>query len=245
MITIDQSKECKEVELSKNANEFEVLFATGIVNPNGPTFNVYYIDMSANSEATELFQVTIHPTADSIQNVATVKWDLSGESLAGINFYSDFFGGTMPTLFMRGDLLKKEFFHQIISKYIDLNDDSLKTYNYVKQYEGKPYQRVSAEMKGAYESKTGKDAEQRAGFFRKIFSAKNKKVEEVDDKHFVELLTNEINVIEEIKALLMAYNGSIENVIPTGMVQLDFKEFINVFTQVAIQCNIDLSKLQK
>jgi hypothetical protein len=245
MITIDQSKECKEVELSKDANEFEVLFATGVVNPHGPTFNVYYIDMSANSEAKEVFQVTLHPTADSIQNVATVNWDSSGETFAGINFFSDFFGGSLPTLFMKGDLLKNEFFHQIISMYIDFNDDSLETYNYVKQYEGKPFQRVSAEMRDAYESITEEKAEQRVGFFRKIFGAKSKEVKEVDNKHFIKLLTNEINVIEEIKALFMAYIGSIENVIPAGMVQLDFKEFMIVFTHVAIQCNIDLDKLQE
>jgi hypothetical protein len=245
MITIDHTKECKEVELSKNANEFEVLFATGIVNPNGPTFNVYYIDMSANSEATGVFQVTIHPADDSIQNVATVNWDSSGESLAGINFYSDFFGGSLPTLFMKGDLLKKEMFHQIISTYIDFNDDSLKTYNYVKQYEGKPYQRVSAEMRDAYGSITRKKTEQKNNFFKKLFTSKRNEVKQVDNKHFIKLLTNELNVIEEIKALLMAYNGAIENVIPAGMVQLDFKAFINVFTHVAIQCNIDLNKLQK
>jgi hypothetical protein len=243
MITIDHTKECKEVELSKNANELEVLFATGIVNPNGPTFNVYYIDMSANSEATEVFQVTIHPTADSIKNIATVKWDSSGESLAGINFYSDFFGGSMPTLFMKGELLKMDLFHKIISMYIDSSDDGLETYNYVRRYEGKPFQRVSAEMKDSFDSISEEMFEQpRAGFFKKLFGLKKNEVKQIDNLHFIELLTNEFNVEQEINAFLMAYNGSIENVIPNEMVQHDFNSFVDIFSIVAIQCNIHINE---
>jgi hypothetical protein len=44
MITLDQLKECFEVELPKKAEEYQVLFASAIINPHGPTFNIYYID---------------------------------------------------------------------------------------------------------------------------------------------------------------------------------------------------------
>jgi len=245
MITIDQSKECHEVDLSKNADELEVLFATGIVNPNGPTFNVYYLDTSSKSGTSDLYQVSIHPTSDSIQNTAIIKWNSSGETLSGINFYSDFFNGSLPTLFMKGNMLNKDVFHKIISMFIDSSEDSLRTYQYIKDYEGKPYQRVSAEMRGAFESILGKKEEQKTGFFKNLFGKKNKEINQVDNQDFIKVLTKEVNVIEEIKALFMAYNGSIENVIPAGMVQMDFKAFINVFTHVAIQCNIDFNKLKK
>lgn len=245
MISIDNSKECQEVELSKSAAELQVLFATAIVNPNGPTFNVFYVDTSSESESSVLYQVTIHPTSDSIQKIASLKWNSGTDSLKDIQFYSDFFNGSLPTLFLKGNLLEKETFHQILSFYFDSVDDSLKTYQYVKQYEGKPYQRVSAEMRGAFESILGKKSEENTGFFKKLFGKKNEEINNVDNKDFIKVLTKEANVIEEIKALFMAYNGSIENVIPAGMVQLDFKAFINVFTHVALQCNVDLTKLRK
>jgi hypothetical protein len=245
MISIDNSKECHEVELSKKAEELQILFATAIVNPNGPTFNVYYVDTSSESESSDLYQVNIHPTSDSIQKIASLKWSSGGASLKEIQFFSDFFNGSLPTLFLKGNLLEKETFHQIISFYIDSVDDSLRTYQYVKKYEGKPYQRVSAEMRGAVESILGKKSDENAGLFKKLFGKKNEKINNVDNKDFIKALTKETNVIEEIKALFMAYNGSIENVIPAGMVQLDFRAFINVFSHVAIQCNVDLTKLKK
>ena len=245
MISIDNSIECHEVELSKSVEELQVLFATAIVNPHGPTFNVFYVENSSSSESSLLYQVTIHPTSDSIQEIATTKWDSGGDNLKDIQFYADFFNCSLPTLFLKGNILDKESFHQILSFYIDSVEDSLSTYQYIKQYEGKPYKRVSAEMKGTFDSILGKKSTENIGFFNKLFSKKRKEINRVDNKDFINLLTKEVNVIEEIKALFMAYNGSIENVIPEGMVQLDYKAFINVFSHVAIQCNIDLSKLRK
>lgn len=243
MISIDQSKECQEVELSKSVEELEVLFATGIVNPNGPTFNVYYADTSSKTESSILYQVTIHPTSDSIQSTASIKWNSSGETMTGIDFYSDFYNSSLPTLFMKGNMLNKEVFYQIISMFIEQSEDSLRTYQYIKEYEGKPYQRVSAEMRGAIKSILGKTEEQKVGFFKKIFGKKNKEINEMDNPDLIKLLTKEKNILEEIKALLMAYSGSIENVIPSGMVQIDFKAFVNVFVHVAIQCGVDPSKI--
>jgi hypothetical protein len=245
MISIDESNECQEVDLPKTAEELQVLFATGIVNPNGPTFNVFYLDTFSNLESKPLYQVTIHPISDSIQIVGCATFTSCKRTFKNIQFYSDFFNGSLPTLFMQGGFLHTEIFNQIISLYIDSTEDSLRTYQYVKQYEGKPYQRVSAEMNGAFESILGKKPIQKVGFFEKLFGKRNKEIAEVDNQDFIKILTKDNNVIEEIKALFMAYNGSIQNVIPAGMVQLDFKTFINVFTHVAIQCNIDLSKLKK
>ena len=245
MISIDNSKKCLEIELSKSVEELQVLFATAIVNPHGPTFNVFYVDNSSPSKSSLLYQVTIHPTSDSIQEIATTSWNSVGDDLKEIKFYADFFNGSLPTLFLKGNIIDNESFYKILSFYIDSVDDSLRTYQYVKRYEGKPYQRVSAEMRGAFESVLGKKSEENISFFKKLFSKKVNEIDKVDNKEFIKLLTNEVNVIEEIKALFMAYNGSIENVIPAGMVQLDFNEFIDLFTSVAMQCNVDLMKLRK
>jgi hypothetical protein len=145
---------------------------------------------------------------------------------------------------MKGNLLNKELFEQIITLYIDLTEDSLRTYQYIKQYEGKPYQRISAEIQEAFESIIGKEPDQKFGFLKNLFK-KSKAITEIDNQDFIKILTNENNVIEEIKALFMAYNGSIENVIPEEMVIMDFNAFLNVFTHVGAQCNIDFSKLRK
>jgi hypothetical protein len=245
MISIDNSKECHEVELTKKAEELQVLFATAIVNPNGPTFNVFYVDTFLESESSCLYQVTIHPTSDSIQEIATVQWNSVEDNLKNIQFYSDFFKGSLPTLFLKGKILDKKSFHQILSLYIDSANNSLRTYQYIKEYEGKPYQRVSAEIRGAFESILGKRPEENIGFLKKLFSKKGKEIDSVDNKDFIKVLTKDVNVIEEIKALFMAYNGSIENVIPAGLVQINYKAFINVFTHVALQCNVDWNKLRK
>jgi len=241
MISIDNSKESHEVELSKNPEELHVLFATAIVNPNGPTFNVFYIDTSSVSSL--LYQVTFHPTSDSIQEIATIQWNSVSDTLKNIQFYSDFSNGSLPTLFLKGNILDKESFHQILSFYIDSMEDSFSTYQYIKLYEGKPYQRVSAEMKGAFDSFLDSKPSANIGFFNKLFSKKGEDINNVDNKHFIDLLTKDINIIEEIKALFMAYNGSIENVIPSGMVKIDFKAFVEVFVHVAIQCGVDPSKI--
>ena len=245
MITIDQSKKCVEVELDINAEEYQVLFASAIINPHGPTFNIYYIDPESESITSNLYKVTIHPMSDSIQTVASISWENKGKSLKSIQFYSDFFQGSMPTLFMKGNLLDDELFNQILELFINSTNGSLKAYQYIKHFEGKPYERVGAEMSGAMQSILDKKSEKSPGFFKSFFGKTKKDNNEIDVSDFTRMLTNEKNVIAEIKALFMAYNGSIENIIPEGMVQIDFKAFLNVFAHIASQCNIDFNKLSK
>jgi hypothetical protein len=246
MITIDESQNCHEVDLSKSADELQVLFATGIVNPNGPTFNVFYFDATSSSESKPLYQVNIHPISDSIQKVGSVIYSASERgTLKAINFFSDFFKGSLPTLFLQGNQLDKQLFNQIISIYINSTEDSLRTYQFVKKYEGKPYQRVSAEIREATKAILGKKSTESVGFFKKLFGKRRIEIDEIDIQDFIKTLTKDKNVLEEIKALLSAYSGSIENVIPAGMVKLNFKAFVEVFASVAIQCNVDLNKLRK
>lgn len=245
MISIDQLKECFEVELPKNAEEYQVLFASAIINPHGPTFNIYYIDPESESITSNLYKVTIHPMSDSIQTVADITWGKIGETLKDIQFYSDFFQGSMPTLFMKGNLLDGKLFNQILELYINSSNGSLRTYQNVKHFEGIPYERVGAEMNGVMQSILDKKSEKTPGFLKSLFGKTKKDNNEMDVSDFTRMLTNEKNVIAEIKALFMAYNGSIENIIPEGMVQIDFKAFLNVFAHIASQCNIDLNKLSK
>ena len=245
MVIITSKQKCTEINLTKKAEDYDVLFATGIVNPNGPTVNVVYYDYDPDTHSAKLICVNIHPTSDSIREVGSAIWSGSGRVLEYIEFYSDFFNGSMPSLFIKGKFYSEHLFNGIIEKYITNCDGSLRTYRFMKEYEGKPFKRVTAEINSALDLFSKEKQVKKQSFFQRIFGSEPKNIEKIDVDDFIKILTKEKNVFPEIQALFMAYNGSIENVIPPGMVQITFKEFVHIFTHVAIQCHLDLSKILK
>ena len=227
MINISNTRTSFDVGLSKGAEEYEVLFATAIVNPMGPTFTIYYFDRSSPDEASQLYRVMIHPTSESFQVSAQLSWDSDLCIINQIDLFSDFFNGSMPTLFMNGRILNDHEFDKVLSLFIDSSNDSYRTFNYLEEFEGNPVQRISAEMKDSFKST--------------LDSQKPQEIGQINTSTFIHMLKKEENVTAEIKALFMAYMGSTRNAIPEGMVRIDFKTFLDIFSHVAAQCHVQIN----
>jgi hypothetical protein len=236
MIRIDKTKSSVEIEPGKKAEELSVIYASGIVNPNGPTLMVYYSDTNKQSKCGNLYQVIFHPISDSIKLVGETEWNAQLAEVQGITLNSDIFDSSFPTLFLKGSVIGQSLFESLLINYMKSIEDSKRIYRLLKKYEGNPFERVSAEINGAVQSLIRDKESKSSSIFKKF--GKGLSNGEINNKKFAQILMNKNNVQKEIQALIAAYNGSIENVIPTKLVQLDFNAFLNVFAHVSAACNL-------
>ena len=112
----------------------------------------------------------------------------------------------------------------------------------ISMYAGNPIKRVSAEIENGMNQF---NARVKQSLFNNIFARNpdNKSDVPFNIPEFIRLLTSEVNVQMEVKAFLMAYVGSIDNVIPAEMVIIDFDSFVKIFVDVSLQCDFDVAKI--
>lgn len=232
-----------ELNLSKGTEDLKVLYATGIVNPNGPTLCTYYIDPAAVIDDIKVYEITTHPTGSAGFSVGHIFWNDDELEFERIEFHKDFFGDSMPTLFMKGEILSDTLFKALITSYIENIKNARQTFQLINKYPGNPVKRVTAEIELVSDLITDKVSKKHQSFFQTL--TQPKPVDNYLDKNkFIKLLTDKTNINKEISAFFKAYSGSIHNVIPPSMVQVDMRSFLEIFVSICFQCEIDPLKLK-
>lgn len=236
MVSLIPNQRSRNIDIQLRNENMVLLYAAGIVNPNGPTLNCYYSTIA--NQPDKMYRVMLHPTTDSISEVGLVYWDLWKNRPSSVELYADFFDDSMPTLFMKGKELDAPIFQNLLKTYINHTSDVARTYTFVRNFPGDPFNRVSAEMKAATDAIRNRIQSNDLGALPES-AAEPRRLDQTEADHFLRLLSEEQNMIQEIKAFLMAYTGSIENVIPPSMVTIPFPVFITILKDLCVKCGID------
>jgi hypothetical protein len=239
----DNISTCKKIGMSESKEDLKFLYATAIVNPYGPTTNIFYYKTTDSEYRTPLIQFLVHPISESAREVGTVYLN-KRNVVSEIEFYNDFFDFSMPTLFLNSIDFPEELFKKTIGTYIESINDSDRTYLFIKKYEGNPVKRITAEIDNIIDKMSTQKIPSEISFLKKLFSKKKQDQFTLNTMDFIYLLRKEKNIISEIKALMIAYDGAIKNSIPEDLVKTDFNTFIRLLVEIFLKCGIDVEKIK-
>jgi hypothetical protein len=208
----------------------QTIISGGIVNPMGPTLSALVIDGEIVIGAhLPILHISLNPFSNFVKEVGVVK---CGEEWFNIDsilpiLSNDF--GSCPTLLLPSRIFPSEIdVKTLYAKYIELFDDAASTLKKIKKYPGDPMNRVQYEMDNIQDSITMPD--------RKIGS--------VEALEFVNIQTNSQNIIEELRAFIYAWSGSIEFQKKHGVdiSIMSEEEFIRAFTIIAASCDLPIGE---
>jgi len=224
-------------EKLKRALDNTLLFATGIVNPFGPTLDTYFIN-----EQKKILRIHLHPLNTELSIVGEVAFEENSTEISNVWINKTIFEGRFFSLFLVGLDFEYSEFYDFFFEISMLNaESSSEQLRLIKRHPGDPYKRVSEEidlgMKQAIE-------EQKDPKKKRTIDPKNIPEKEISE-HF-KLLTIQEYIRKEMVAFSFAWQGSIDHMGVGSLVKLDFDEFnYQIFPEIVVRSNLDLSYLKK
>ncbi len=234
IIAINQEKEFIEIDSTRKINQLLrrgfMVYATGFINPYGPTLNMYYLD---GKRKPRLLELMIHPLGFRLMEVAEVKTDKQGV-IQRIEYYGAI-TQCMPTLFLKNEAVAENLLKEIIMAYIDEAEGVTSVYTLFKNYEGNTSQRITAEIESAIDH--FKVQMERLVIGKAI---DNLEAEQVDKLDFVRLLLKEANYSEELNYLYDLYINARDIGTPEKMA-----EFHGIYMGLIYDCGLDDTKFPR
>lgn len=218
-----------EADLSQLTKVFPTTyFAMGIVNPMGPTLNI----LASNGIGTEcgkelkMYQVMLNPFNQSCHEVGTVR---IGRRWTPPTDLQPFFGlewGSCPTLLIPSAIYDPENGQNVFAELLQRFDDGRNTFAEVQKHVGDPWTRVQGEMDSTFskllKKMTSRSADAAAG-----------PLSFDEALELARLQLTPANILEEFRAFIFAWEGSLGFTQMPGMSKDEFVKLFSCFMMTA------------
>jgi hypothetical protein len=224
----DRHTHCIEVDLDSVGQEgFTTLFALGIINPMGPTMNALVASgFGSVGERRALLHLTLNPFSQSCYEVGVVTFGERSPSLPDLSAFFSLPFGACPTLLMPSALYSDEFAQSFFVELLQSFDDGNQKWHKLRHFPGDPWKRVENEMAGLHDfiAKSPK---------RIATERQPQRLTITAAREFTQQQLNPKNLLEEFKAFMFAWEGSI-NFTGLGAIAMSKERFLETFGQLAL-----------
>lgn len=194
------------------SEDFLLVFAAGIVNPFGPTLTAILVRKSPRSDGSaEVIQVMLNPFSQTAQIQAVVPDQDSISMVDVLQHVPIEWLGSCPTLLIPGKSINTDVGVLELGRLLRKLHDSRETLESLERSPSNPWDRVSNEMESAAARAIGG-----------MESDDQSLLGPSGSKRLIRILLDEEHFDVEMKAFLVAWQGSIENGMG-GMATLEFE----------------------
>ena len=221
-------KDEREVDVALLENDFfTTYFATGIVNPMGPTLNAVVVrGFGPSNETQEILRIMLNPFSQTCHVIGELASGEDWEPLQDLRPFFDLPSGSCPTFLMPSALYSTEVAESLFAELLAKFHDGSRPLSFLRKYPGDPWARVQREMSGT----TGLfDSMKR----KLVGDAKPRALTPIEAREFVQIQLQPKNLHAEFQAFMYAWKGSIDF---TGMSKnaMSQDRFTKMFSRLAI-----------
>jgi hypothetical protein len=226
MMEFYKDGEARNLSFFENAPMWP-LVTYGIVNPYGPTLMGFGIIVHEEQDFTELTYYSLNPFQQEVKALGVFDTDTDpAETVkAALSLHNISVGGT-PTLVLPSgrlsDIETRSFFKALLAHV----DGVVGTIDLCRRFIGNPWDRVSEETKNATESLLSSGSEKVSGSHT-----------DTDVDEFLDIVRSEEHFMEELKAFVYAWKGSIDFQKSSGSgalagTALSYERFTGIITKI-------------
>jgi len=218
----------REMDLeSVGQGGFTTLFAIGIVNPMGPTMNALAADgLGPAGERQALLHIILNPFSQECYKVGSVNLGGTWSPLRDLRAFFSLPFGSCPTLLMPSALYSDECAQHVFVELLQSFDDGNETWHKLRHFPGDPWKRVKKEMERLPDFI--------ASSLKEIQTQEQpRRLTTTEAGEFVELQLDPKNLVEEFKAFMFAWEGSI-NFSGLGRAAMSKDRFLETFGRLAL-----------
>jgi hypothetical protein len=203
------------------------LVTYGIVNPYGPTLMGFGIIVQEEQDFTELTYYSLNPFQQEVKALGVFDFDTDpAETIkTALSLHNISVGGT-PTLVLPSGRLSDNQTRSFFKALLVHVDDVVRTIDLCQRFIGNPWDRVSEETKSAAESLLSGGSEKVSGIHTNA-----------DVDTFLDIIRSKEHFMEELKAFVFAWKGSIDFQKSSGSgalaeTALSYERFTGIITKI-------------